>query len=117
MCDAERNEHFTVKVRKYENIPGRTRGMQLEIVEVVMNGAELIAHLVRCALVALPHEWNIKWNAHMRQLCINTYEEGCLNLMTDFSAALDHDVQYRLNTAIPCHSNQLSSSPAIVHNI
>jgi hypothetical protein len=106
MCDAERNEHFTVKVRKYENIPGRTRGMQLEIVEVVMNGAELIAHLVRCALVALPHEWNIKWNTHMRQLCINTYEEGCLNLMTDFSAVLDHDVQDRLNTAIPRHFNQ-----------
>ena len=42
----------------------------------------------------------------MRQLCINTYEEGCLNLMTDFSAVLDHDVQDRLNTAIPCHSNQ-----------
>ena len=66
--------------------------MQLKIVEVVMNGAELIEHLICCALAAIPHESNIKWNTHMRQLCINTYEEGCLNLMTDFSAVLDHDV-------------------------
>jgi hypothetical protein len=54
-------------------------------------------------------EWNITcitWNTHMRQLCINADEEGCLNLITDFSAVLDHDVQDRLNTAIPCHSNQ-----------
>ena len=42
MCDAERNPNFQVSVRKYENIPGRSRGMQLEIVEVSMNGAELI---------------------------------------------------------------------------
>ena len=26
--------------------------------------------------------------------------------MTDFSAVLDHDMQDRLNTAVPCRSNQ-----------
>ena len=56
--------------------------------------------------MAIPHEWNIKWNTHARQMCVNTYDEGCLNIMTDFSAILDHDVQDKLNTAIPCHSNQ-----------
>ena len=119
MCNTEKNENFTVNVRKYENIPGRSRGMQLEIVEVPMNGLELIEHLVQCAIVALPHEWNIKWNTHMRQLCINTYEDGCLNIMTDFSAVLDHDVQDRLNTAIPCHSNQcvVLASYSVAHAI
>jgi hypothetical protein len=106
LCNAERNESFTVKVRKYENVPGRSRGMQMEIVEVPMNGVELMEHLIRCAVAALPHEFNIKWNTHARQMCMNTYEDGCLNIMTDFSAVLDHDVQDRLNTAIPCHTNQ-----------
>ena len=106
LCNAERNSGFTVIVRKYENVPGRSRGMQMEIVEVSMNGVELIQHLIQCAKVALPHEFNIKWNTHGRQMCMNTYEEGCLNIMTDFSAVLDHDVQDRLNTAIPCHTNQ-----------
>ena len=105
LCNAERNANFVVKVRKYENIPGRSRGMQLEIVEVEMNGEELFEHLIKCALAAIPHEWNIRWNTHMRQLCINTYQDGCLNLMTDFSAVLDHDVQDRMNTVTPCRSN------------
>ena len=55
---------------------------------VSMNGVELIQHLIQCAKVALPHEFNIKWNTHMRQMCMNTYEEGCLNIMTDFMAAV-----------------------------
>ena len=118
MCNSERNIHFQVNVRKYENIPGRSRGMQLEIVEVSMNGKELIQHLIECANAAIPHEWNIRWNTHARQICINTYKEGTLNIMTDFSAVLDHDVQDRLNTAVPCHSNQYvvlaSYSPSII---
>jgi hypothetical protein len=118
MCNAERNTNFTVKVRKYENIPGRTRGMQMEIIEVEMNGDELIQHLIGCAKAAIPHEWNIRWNTHARQMCINTYKEDTLNVMTDFSAVLDHDVQDRLNTAIPCHTNQCvvlaSYSPSTV---
>ena len=75
MCNSERNIHFQVNVRKYENIPGRSRGMQLEIVEVSMNGKELIQHLIECANAAIPHEWNIRWNTHARQMCINTYKE------------------------------------------
>lgn len=39
-------------------------------------------------------------------MCVNTDDEGCLNIMTDFSAVLDHDVQNKLNTAIRCHFNQ-----------
>ena len=106
LCNAERSTGFTVIVRKYENVPGRSRGMQMEIVEVSMNGVELMQHLIQCAKVALPHEFNIKWNTHARQMCMNTYKEGCLNIITDFSAVLDHDVQDRLNTTIPCRTDQ-----------
>ena len=45
-------------------------------------------------------------------------QDGALYVMTDFSAVLDHDVQNRLNTAVPCHSNQCvvlaSYSPSIL---
>jgi hypothetical protein len=68
--------------------------------------------------LAIPHEWNIKWNAHARTICVNTSKPDVLTLMTDFSAVLDHDVQDRLNTAIPCRSNQCiflaTHSPRIV---
>lgn len=118
LCNAERNVDCVVTVRKYENVPGRSRGMQMEIVEVKMNGDELLEHLIHCATLAIPHEWNIKWNAHARTICVNTSKADVLTLMTDFSAVLDHDVQDRLNTAIPCRSNQCiflaTHSPRIV---
>ena len=85
---------------------GRSRGMQLEIVEIKMNGDELIEHLIHCAILAMPHEWNVTWNTQARTVCVNTSLPGALHLMTDFSAVLDHDVQDKLNTAIPCRSNQ-----------
>ena len=106
LCSAERNIDAQVIVRKYENVLGRSRGMQLEIVETKMNGDELIEHLINCAIIAMPHEWNVTWNAHARTVCVNTSLPGALHLMTDFSAVLDHDVQDKLNTAIPCRSNQ-----------
>ena len=106
LCNIERNKDTEVIVRKYENIQGRSRGMQMEIVEVKMNGDEVIEHLMHCATLAIPHEWNVKWNAHTRTICVNTSSKDVLTLMTDFSAVLDHDVQDRLNTAIPCHTNQ-----------
>ena len=80
--------------------------MQMEVVEVKMNGDEVIEHLIHCATLAIPHEWNVKWNAHARTICVNTSSKDVLTLMTDFSAVLDHDVQDRLNTAILCHTNQ-----------
>ena len=106
LCGAERNSDVQVLVRKYENVMGRSRGMQLEIVETKMNGDELIEHLINCAVLAMPHEWNVTWNAQARTVCVNTSLPGALHLMTDFSAVLDHDVQDKLNTAIPCRSNQ-----------
>ena len=106
MCDIERNKDVEVTVRKYENVLSRSRGMQLEIVEVKMNGDEIVEHLIHCAKLAIPHEWNVKWNAHARAVCVNTSSSDVLTLMTDFSAVLDHDVQDRLNTAVPCRSNQ-----------
>ena len=106
MCDIERNKDVEVTVRKYGNVLGRSRGMQLEIVEVRMNGDEIVEHLIHCAKLAIPHEWNVKWNAHARAVCVNTSSSDVLTLMTDFSAVLDHDVQDRLNTAVPCRSNQ-----------
>ena len=106
ICDAERDEDVEVTVRKYENVIGRSRGAQMEIVEVKMNGKELMDHLIQCASLAIPHEWNVIWNSHARQICVNTSKSDTLNLMTDFSAVLDHDVQDKLNTAIPCRSNQ-----------
>ena len=106
LCAAERNSDVQVLVRKYENVLGRSRGMQLEIVETKMNGDELIEHLINCAVLAMPHEWNVTWNAQARTVCVNTSLPGALHLMTDFSAVLDHDVQDKLNTAIPCRSNQ-----------
>ena len=106
MCNIERSKDVEVIVRKYENVLGRSRGMQYEIVEVKMNGNELIEHLIHCAKLAIPHEWNVKWNAHARTVCVNTSSTEVLTLMTDFSAVLDHDVQDRLNTAVPCRSNQ-----------
>ena len=106
MCDAERDENVEVTVRKYENVIGRSRGMQMEIMEVKINGNELIDHLIQCASLAIPHEWNVVWSSHARQICVNTSERDTLTLMTDFSAVLDHDVQDRLDTAVPCRSNQ-----------
>jgi hypothetical protein len=38
LCDAERDEDTEVTVRKYENVVGRSRGAQMEIVEFKMNG-------------------------------------------------------------------------------
>ena len=78
----------------------------MEIVESKMNGNELIDHLIQCALLAIPHEWNVVWNTHARQICVNTSRGDTLNLMIDFPAVLDHDVQDRLNTAVPCRSNK-----------
>lgn len=106
LCNIERNIDIVVVVRKYENVQGRSRGMQMEVVEVKMNGDQLIDHLMHCATLAVPHEWNVVWNAHARTICVNTSGPSVLNLMTDFSAVLDHDVQHKLNTAIPCRSNQ-----------
>ena len=106
MCDVERNVDIEVSVRKYENVQGRSRGMQLEVIEVKMNGDELLDHIIQCATLAIPHEWNVHWNAHARTICVNKSNNEVLNLMTDFSAVLDHDVQDKLNTAIPCRSNQ-----------
>ena len=71
-----------------------------------MNGDELLDHIIHCAVLAIPHEWNVIWNAHARTICVNKSNNAVLNLMTDFSAVLDHDVQDKLNTAIPCRSNQ-----------
>lgn len=88
LCDAERDDNVEVTVRKYENVMGRSRGMQMEIVEVKMNGNELMDHLIECAKVAIPHEWNVIWNSHARQTCVNTSLGETLNLMTDFSAVL-----------------------------
>ena len=56
MCDIERNKDVEVTVRKYENVLSRSRGMQLEIVEVKMNGDEIVEHLIHCAKSAIPHE-------------------------------------------------------------
>ena len=49
MCDIERNKDVEVTVRKYENVFGRSRGMQLEIVEVKMNRDENVVQLIHCA--------------------------------------------------------------------
>ena len=68
MCDAERDENAEVTVRKYENVVGRSRGVQMEIVEVKMNGDKLMDHLIQCASLAIPHEWNVVWNSHARQI-------------------------------------------------
>ena len=106
LCDIERNLDIEVTVRKYENVFGRSRGMQMEVVEVKMNGDQLLNHIIHCATLAIPHEWNVVWNAHARTICVNKSSNAVLNLMTDFSAVLDHDVQDKLNTAIPCRSNQ-----------
>ena len=97
LCNIEKNVDIEVSVRKYENVQGRSRGMQLEVVEVKMNGEELLGHIIQCATLALPHA---------RTICVNKSNNAVLNLMTDFSAVLDHDVQDKLNTAIPCRSNQ-----------
>ena len=78
----------------------------MEIVELKMNGDQLIDHLIHCATLAIPHESKVIWNAHARTICVNKSDNTVLNLMTDFSAVLDHDVQDKLNTAIPCRSNQ-----------
>jgi hypothetical protein len=72
LCDAERDEDIEVTVRKYEKVMGRSRGAQMEIVEVKMNGSELMDHLIQCASLAIPHEWNVIWNSHARQICVNT---------------------------------------------
>ena len=106
LCNIERNLDIEVTVRKYENVSGRSRGMQMEVVEVKMNDDQLLNHIIHCATLAIPHEWNVVWNAHARTICVNKSSNAVLNLMTDFSAVLDHDVQDKLNTAIPCRSNQ-----------
>ena len=80
--------------------------MQMEIVELKMNGDQLIDHLIHCATLAIPHEWNVIWNAHARTICANKSDDTELNLMTDFSAVLDHNIQDKLNIEIPCRSNQ-----------
>ena len=108
MCDVERNVDIEVIVRKYENVQGRSRGMQLEVIEVKMNGDELLDHIIQCATLALPHEWNVHWNAHARTICVNKSNNEVLNLMTDFSAVLDHDVQEKFNTAILFQSSAYS---------
>ena len=57
MCNIERSKDVEVIVRKYENVLGRSRGMQYEIVEVKMNGDELIEHLIHYhTKLAIPHE-------------------------------------------------------------
>jgi hypothetical protein len=68
LCNIERNKDVDVLVRQYENIQGRSKKMQMEIVRVRMNGEEIIEHLIHCAKLALPHEWNVKWNAHARTI-------------------------------------------------
>ena len=106
LCKIERNVDIEILVRKYENVLGRSHGMQMEIVEVRMNGDVLIDHLIHCATLAMPHDWNVTWNAQARTVCVNTSPASALHLITDLSAVLDHDVQDKLNTAIPCRSNQ-----------
>ena len=101
LCKIERNVDIEIPVRKYENVLGRSCGMQMEIVEVRMNGDELMDHLIHCATLAMSHDWNVTWNAQARTVCVNTSPASALH----FSAVLDHDVQDKLNTAIPC-SNQ-----------
>ena len=109
MLKAFTNEIFNstsilVTVRKYLNIPGRGRGFQKEIIEgeVKRNGAELLEHLKASVKRAIPHFWDMCWGEHAsRQSC-----PKILNILSDFSAVLDHDFQDRLNCAIPAHSNQ-----------
>lgn len=52
LCRIERNTDIEVVVRKYENVMGRSRGMQMEIIEKKMNGDELLDHIIDCALLA-----------------------------------------------------------------
>lgn len=95
----ERNIDIEILVRKYENVVGRSRGMQIEIVKVRMNGDELIDHLIHCATLAMSHD-------SLEMSGVNTSPASALHLMTDFTAVLDHNIQDKLNTAIPCRSNQ-----------
>lgn len=44
LCNIERNADIEVIVRKYENVQGRSRGMQMEVVEVKMKGDQLMDH-------------------------------------------------------------------------
>ena len=101
MCNIERNVDIEVTFRKYENVQGKSRGMQLEVAEVKIYGEELIDHIIQCATLAISHKWNVTWNAHARTICVNKSNNKVLNLMTDFSAVLDHDVQDKLNTVWP----------------
>lgn len=56
LCNTERNADIEVIVRKYENVQGLSRGMQMEVVEVKLSGDQLIDHLIHCATLAIPHE-------------------------------------------------------------
>jgi hypothetical protein len=56
LCNIERNKDVDVIVRKYANIQGRSKKTQMEIIEVRMNGEEIIEHLIHSAKLALPHE-------------------------------------------------------------
>lgn len=118
MCNAERNPDCFVTVRRYEDIPGRSRGVQKEIVEVEMNGVELMEWIQECAKAAIPHMWDDNWNTHARQLCLNNSDEKTLNVMCDYSALLSHMVQDNQNSAVPARSNQgvflCSHSPKMV---
>ena len=51
-----------------------------------------------------------------RSICVNKSSNAVLNLLTDFSAVLDHDVQDKLNTAISCRFIQciLIHSPRFI---
>ena len=61
LCNAERDPGFSVIVQKYENVSGRSRGIQMEIVEVKMNGVELITYLIHCAIM---QHWLQDCSAH-----------------------------------------------------
>jgi hypothetical protein len=69
--------------------------MQMQIVEVKMNGDQLLSHIINCATLAIPHEWNVVWKAHARTICVNKSSNAVLNLLTDFAAVLDHDVHIK----------------------
>jgi hypothetical protein len=88
------------------------------VVEVKMNGKQLMAHLREVLRKYLPHRWAAKWDLHNRQRFLETFPAGTLSMMTDFSAMYDNNPQYRLNSAIPEHSLQdvwvVSHSPRMV---
>lgn len=83
-----------------------------------MSMSELFELLVAALREYLPHRWDTSWDLHHRQLLTRTFEDDTLLINTDFSATMNLDPQYRINSAISGHAIQavfiVSHSPRLV---